>query len=145
MENENLDYTQHIIRIKTNLEINRSTSYGSYDIVNKIIVVWLPKEDIQPNGKIKGYNTLHKQFEEYDLITLLLDLLEHESIHMIVHETEGYQASYALDFSHVEQLREEEEYFPEYAKSEGNSPSVIDLESKEQTRKQKERDNQNRW
>ena len=144
MENENLDYTQHTIRIKTMLEISRSTAYASYAVYDKMTVLYIPKYALRSDDKIEGFNRPHKAWEIYDLTTLVISMIEHEDIHRLVHELESLSASMDLDSTELESIRDEE-YFPEYAKSEGNNPSVINLESKEQTRKQKERDNQNRW
>jgi hypothetical protein len=115
------DNLEHTLRIKTVWESQISSSFGKYEPYDKIILVYIPSDDILSDGKVRGYNKAHRQYETYDIFTLTLDLIEHETIHKIIHEIENLKTSAMLDCTNLETIREEE-YFPEYAqtkKSEG--------------------------
>lgn len=87
------------------IEIRDCEAYGKYEPLTQSIILNLPKEYIE-NETVKAYSDKRSGFVFYDLFTLTLELLDHETLHKIIADMEGYLTSVKLDNTNIEDLED---------------------------------------
>lgn len=87
------------------IEIRDCEAYGKFEPLTQSIILNLP-EDMIENETVKAYSSKYSGFKFYDLFTLTLELLDHETLHKIICDMEGYLASVKLDNTNIEELED---------------------------------------
>jgi NAD-dependent SIR2 family protein deacetylase len=87
------------------IEIRDCEAYGKFEPLTQSIILNLPKDMIE-NETVKAYNNERKTLEFYDMLTLTLELLDHETLHKIIADIEGILTSAKLDNTNIEELED---------------------------------------
>jgi hypothetical protein len=105
----------HTLTIETT---NRA--FGQYDAIHDNIILSIPEEYVS-NESVKAYDTLKKRWGTYQLQNLVLSIIEHETIHQILHHEISVISCLMLDNpingELLETIRDKEEWFKNETKT----------------------------
>ena len=87
------------------IEIRDCEAYGKFEPLTQSIILNLP-EDMIENETVKAYSSRKNGFEFYDIFTLTLELIDHETLHKIIADMEGFLTSVKLDNTNIEDLED---------------------------------------
>ena len=87
------------------IEIRDCEAYGKFEPLTQSIILNLPSDMIE-NETVKAYSWKRKTLEFYDIFNITLELLDHETLHKIICDMEGFLTSVKLDNTNIEDLED---------------------------------------